>query len=145
MILIDTGPLVALCDQRDSLNSTALKHLKSLAKSQLAICEPVLGEACFHLSTPSQRSRLQLTIQSLEILSVPVDDTRSLWAEVFDWLHKYADHEPDWADGYLAVLCGRDPKWKVWTYDREFRAVWRRPNGSAIPMAVPLAALYFPA
>ena len=21
--------------------------------------------------------------------------------QVFDWLRKYADHEPDWADGYL--------------------------------------------
>ena len=136
MILIDTGPLVALCDPRDSLNAKALRHLKSLAKSQLAICEPVLVEACFHLSTLSQRKRLNLTIESLGILSVSVDDSRSLWTEVFDWLSKYADHEPDWADGYLAVLSGRDPKCKVWTYDKEFRAVWRRPNGSAIPMAV---------
>ena len=136
MILIDTGPLVALCDPRDSLNKTALKHLKSLANSQLAICDPVLVEACFHLSASSQRSRLQLTIESLGILSVAVDDTRSLWTEVFDWLNKYAEHEPDWADGYLAVLSGRDPEFKVWTYDKEFRAIWRRPNGSAIPMAV---------
>jgi predicted nucleic acid-binding protein len=136
MILIDTGPLVALCDPRDSLNAMALRHLKSLAKSQLALCEPVLTEACFHLSTRSQRSRLKLFIESLGILSVAVDDTRSLWAEVFEWLNKYADHEPDWADGYLAVLSGRDPKWKVWTYDKEFRTVWRRPDGSAIPMAV---------
>jgi predicted nucleic acid-binding protein len=33
MILIDTGVLVALCDPRDSLNKTALRHLKALAKS----------------------------------------------------------------------------------------------------------------
>ena len=136
MILIDTTPLVALCDPRDSLHATALRHLKSLGKSQLAICEPILCEACFHLSTSPQRNRLQLTIESLGIVPVSVDDSRSLWKEVFDWLKKHADHEPDWADGYLAALAGRDPKYRVWTYDVEFRTIWRRPNGSAIPMAV---------
>jgi len=79
---------------------------------------------------------LQMTIESLGILSVSVDDPASLWKEVFDWLRQYADHEPDWADGYLATLCGRDRKCKVWTYDIEFRTIWRRPDGSPIPMAV---------
>jgi predicted nucleic acid-binding protein len=136
VILIDTTPLVALCDPRDSLHAMALRHLKSMAKAQLAVCEPVLCEASFHLSTPSQRSRLNLTIESLNIAPANVDDSRSMWIEVFDWLIKYADHEPDWADGYLAVLSGRNPKYKVWTYDAEFRRIWRRPDGSAIPMAV---------
>ena len=59
MILIDTTPLVALCDSRDSLNKTALKHLQSLAKSEFAVCDPVLTEVSFHLQAPSQRLRLQ--------------------------------------------------------------------------------------
>jgi hypothetical protein len=54
--------------------------------------------------------------------------------EVFEWLDRYADHEPDWADGYLAVISGHERRWKVWTYDREFRDVWRRPNGTRIPL-----------
>ncbi|MGH9253776.1 MAG: hypothetical protein ACRD3C_04320, partial [Vicinamibacterales bacterium] len=36
----------------------------------------------------------------------------------------------------IAVLCGRDARLKVWTYDREFRTTWRKPDGRAIPMAV---------
>ena len=136
MILIDTTPLVALCDPRDSLNKIALNHLKILAKTQLAICEPVLTEACFHLYAPSQRIRLQRTLEGLHVLPVPVDDPHSLWTDVFDWLNKYAEHEPDWADGYLAVLCGRNREYKVWTYDAEFRTIWRKPNGRTIPMAV---------
>lgn len=138
MILIDTGPLVALCDTRDPLNRTALKHLKVLAKFQLVVCEPVLVEVCFHLSAPSQRKRLRRMLEVLYISPVIVDDTESLWREVFDWLQKYSDQDPDWADGYLAVLSGRDRKSKVWTYDREFRTIWRRPDESAIPMAVRL-------
>ena len=138
MILIDTSPLVALCDPRDSLNKTALKHLSTLAKSGFAICEPVLAEVCFHLPAPSQRLRLQQTLERLHIHSVEVGDVHALWGEIFDWLQKYADHEPDWADAYLAVLCGRDRKHKVWTYDVEFRNIWRKPNGSPIALAVRL-------
>jgi predicted nucleic acid-binding protein len=55
---------------------------------------------------------------------------------VFHWLTKYAEHEPDWADACIAVLCGHDKRLKVWTYDREFRTTWRRLDGTVIPMAV---------
>ena len=136
MILLDTTPLVALCDPRDSLNKTAMRHLKTLSRSRFAICEPVLTEVCFHLSAPSQRSRLHRILEALNVSPVSVDDACSLWKEVFDWLNKYRDHQPDWADGYLAVLCGRDREFKVWTYDNEFRTLWRKPNGAAIPMAL---------
>ena len=136
MIIIDTGPLVALCDPRDSLSKTALKHLKTVAKSPLATCEPVIAEVCFHLAAPSQRMRLQQTLERLNIAPVAVENVQSFWKEVFDWLNKYSEHEPEWADGCLAVLCGRDRKFKVWTYDIEFRTTWRRPDGSPIPLAV---------
>ena len=138
MILIDTGVLVALVDPRDSLNKTALRHLKILAKQQFVLCDPVLTEAMFHLATASQRRRLQRMIEILDVSSASATDPDSLWNEVFEWLSKYADHEPDWADGYMAVLCGRDRKLKIWTYDSEFKTIWRRPDGSAIPMAVRL-------
>ena len=138
MTLIDTTPLVALCDPRDSLNKTALKHLQTLARTGLAVCEPVLTEVSFHLPAPSQRLRLQQTLERLHVHPIAVDDVHALWREVFEWLKKYADHEPDWADAYLAVLCGHDRKYKVWTYDIEFRTIWRKPDGSRVPLAVEL-------
>jgi predicted nucleic acid-binding protein len=136
VILIDTGPLVALCDQRDSRHRTALKHLETLARRRLAVCGPVLTEACFHLPHLAQRQRLSGLLDGLRIQWLPVEHEAGFTVEVFDWLFKYADHEPDWADACLAVLSGADGGLKVWTYDREFRDVWRRPDGSAIPMAV---------
>ncbi len=138
MILVDTAPLVALCDPRDSLNRTALKDLKRLQNSQLAVCEPVLTEACFHLPVRSQRLRLQRMVEQLGMLPVPIDDHESLWTDIFDWLDRYSEHKPDWADAYLAVLCGRDRTHKVWTYDVEFNTIWRRPDGTRIPSAVKL-------
>ena len=65
---------------------------------------------------------------------VPAQQDHQFVLDVFAWLEKYADQEPDWADGCLALLSERDGV-KVWTYDREFRT-WRRRNGTAIPMAV---------
>ena len=136
MILIDTTPLVALCDARDSRHRVALKDLEALASARLGVCEAVLMEACFHLPSDAQRHRLRAALDQLYIAALPRTDDRGFWLDVLDWLSKYAEHEPDWADGCLAVLSGRDASLKVWTYDREFRTTWRRPDGTAIPMAV---------
>jgi predicted nucleic acid-binding protein len=136
MILIDTTPLVALCDARDSRHRVALKDLQALAPAKLGVCEAVLMEACFHLPSRAQRQRLRAALDQLHIAALPRTDDHGFWLDVLDWLSKYADHEPDWADGCLAVLSGRDASLKVWTYDREFRTTWRRPDGTAIPMAV---------
>jgi predicted nucleic acid-binding protein len=135
MILVDTTPLVALCDARDALHRTAREHLSALLPTGLCVCEAILTEACFHLPHGAQRQRLAATLEELRIDSLPTGDA-AFRTEVFVWLFKYANQEPDWADGCIAVLCGRDKKLRVWTYDREFRAIWRRPDGRAIPMAV---------
>ena len=137
MIFVDTGPLVALCDPRDARHGTALKHLVRLAPEGLGVCEAVLMEACFHLPHRSQRERLRAVLDELHIESVPTHAPDFL-ADVFTWLLKYAEHEPDWADGCLAVLCGKQERVKVWTYDREFRTTWRSLDGKGIPMATPL-------
>lgn len=136
MILIDTGPLVALCDARDSKHRIALKHLGSLAASDFAVVDAVLTEACFHLPHERQRERLRAVLHDLNIQACPIANERAFWLDVFDWVVKYGEHEPDWADACLAVLSGRDEDLKVWTYDREFRTTWRRPDGTAIPLAV---------
>lgn len=136
MTLIDSGPLVALCDPHDSKHRTALRHLEALAAADFATCDAVITESCFHLPHRSQRQRLRAVLDELNIAPVPVARDGAFWQDVFEWLLKYGDHNPDWADACLAVLSERDSSVKVWTYDREFRTTWRRPNGSTIPLAV---------
>ena len=135
MILIDTTPLVALCDPRDSLHAKALVDLDRLARKPLVLCAPVLTEACFLLGHPIQRERLERILAALSIRPFATEDEAGLWRDVFRWLGRYVEHEPDWADGYLAVASGREKTAKVWTYDSEFRTTWRRPDGSRIPLA----------
>ncbi len=135
MTLVDTGPLVALCDARDGQHRRAVTHLAQIGTRGLCVCEAVLVEACFHLPHQVQRARLQRVLADLKIESLSTQDL-DFQDDLFGWLFKYADHEPDWTDACLAVLSGRDARLKVWTYDREFRTTWRRPDGRAIPMAV---------
>ena len=134
MIIIDSGPLVALCDARDAKHRSAVRQLQSLAANPFGTCDAVLTEACFHLPHGSQRLRLEAVLRELDIEPLPQSFDAGFWSAAFEWLAKYADHEPDWADACLAVLSGRDRQLRVWTYDREFRSVWRRPDGTAIPL-----------
>ena len=136
MILVDTTPLVALCDPRDAKHRVAVGHLQALAGGEFVVCEPVVAEACFLLPHHSQRLRLRALLDALRAEAIGSSSDPSLWSQVFDWLARYREHEPDWADGCLAVLSGADRHVRVWTYDREFRTTWRRPDGTAIPMAV---------
>jgi len=137
VILVDTTPLVALCDPRDRLHARVLADLDRIGRRPLVVCEPVMTEACFLLERALQRQRLDRLCRELAMRPLPTGESEAgRWRDVFLWLERYAEHEPDWADGYLAVVSGRERKAKVWTYDSEFRTVWRRLDGTRIPLAV---------
>lgn len=136
MILLNTAPIVALCDPRDRLNPTALRDLERLAGGSFVACAPILAETCFLLTRPDQRQRLRRFLADFSVAPYPAIEERALWDDVFEWLERYADHAPDWADGCLAVVAGRERRARVWTYDSEFRTTWRRLDGSRVPLAV---------
>jgi predicted nucleic acid-binding protein len=135
VILLDTAPVVALCDPRDALNRRALRDLDRLARQPFILCAPVLTEACFLLPHQAQRQRLRRFLTEFSVVAYRSDDESGLWSDVLDWLIRYQDHDPDWADGYLAVVSGKHRNCRVWTYDREFRTTWRRPDGTRVPLA----------
>jgi predicted nucleic acid-binding protein len=136
VILVDTTPLVALCEPRDALHARALRDVDRVARWPLRVCASVLTEACFLLEDSVQRRRLARILADIPILPLTVEDEANVWTDAFRWLERYADHEPDWTDAYLAVASSHDRKAKVWTYDAEFRTTWRRLDGTRIPLAV---------
>jgi predicted nucleic acid-binding protein len=136
VILLDTTPLVALCDPRDALNRSAIRDLDRLAREPLVLCLPVLTETCFLLPRAPQRERLRRVLAEFSVTAYRSEDEARLWLDVFEWLLHYKDYDPDWTDGYLAVVAGMERRARVWTYDREFRTTWRRPDGTRIPLAV---------
>ena len=135
MIVLDSGPLIALLDERDALNRRAVGELKRARGKELFSCAPVLAEVAFALPGRSHRRRLAEFLQQFEVRPAAVGREEAVWREVLEWLDRYADHEPDFADGWLAVLSQRERRLRIWSFDREFRTVWRRPDGSRIPLA----------
>ncbi len=134
MILCDANVLVALVDERDALHDLAIRDLRSLGSQQFVSTHSALSEMFFLLPSPYQRDRLVRYIDQLPI-SVLADasDDQSL-ADVIAWMRRYADHSPDWADAHLAGLCSHDPSLKIWSYDKEFRTIWRMLDGRPIPL-----------
>ncbi len=138
MILVDTGPLIALIDNRDGLHKRAIRDLKRLRRRALRTCAAVLTEVSFALPERHHRQRLREILARFDIRPFSVGTEDVLWDATLDWLATYSDHDPDWTDGYIAILSEQDRQLQVWTYDTEFRDVWRRPDGTQIPLAVRL-------
>jgi predicted nucleic acid-binding protein len=135
MILIDTGPLVALCDARDSHHARALAEIDKIGSRKVVALTTVLCEACFLLDTPALRARLSATLARLEMNGRAEEHEPAFRESVFAWLDHYSDQQPDYADACLAVASSWEPSVEVWTFDAEFTTTWRRPDGSGIPVA----------
>jgi len=71
-----------------------------------------LTEATFLLRRSAHRARLRDFLTEFSVLAYRTDDELHLWDDVFDWLARYEAHDPDWTDGYLAVVSGRERRFK---------------------------------
>ena len=136
MLLLDANVLVALVDERDELYERAWSDLDRLGHPSVVVVEPVLAEAIYLLPRSHLRFRLRQWLTSVGYRVWAPASHDAFWLDVFLWLDRYAEHTPDCADAYLAVASAAAPKAKVWTYDSEFRTLWRRPDGKRIPLAV---------
>jgi predicted nucleic acid-binding protein len=133
MILIDTNVLVALAEPRDERHDNARADFAVLRRPVLIVL-PVLIETFYFLKYPIQRQLLRETLQTLRLEYHPTPHDAAFWNDTFVWMNKYGEHFPDAVDAFLVLLSHRDRKLKVWTYDSEFWTVWRRPDGSRIPL-----------
>lgn len=134
MILIDTGPLVALIDPRDGFHGKSRADLAKLTDPSFLVTVPVLTETYFHLPSPIARRKLRALLEELKASVREI--AGSVVAASMDWMDAYADHEPDFADAVTVVLSSEIEGCQVWTYDREFWTTWRKPDGAAIPLAL---------
>ena len=124
VVLVDTGPLVALLDPSDAARPACRVCLEALERSDLVTTEAVVTEAAYLLdfSIQSQAALLELLASGrprVEALS-PRDRLRA--AEL---LGKYADLPMDYADATLVVLAERLRARRVFTLDRKDFAVYR--------------------
>jgi predicted nucleic acid-binding protein len=134
IVLVDTNVLIALVDSSDDLHARAVKDLAKLKGADLRVSSAVLSEAAFALPRRDQRGRLTAFVEELPISPIVSDDEAALRRDVFRWWDRYSDHDPDYADAELCVVVGYDKRYRVWTYDSEFRSVWRKLDGKRVPV-----------
>lgn len=132
-LLVDTGPLVALCDPSDRLHGRAVSELDRV-KGALWLSLPVLTEACFLLPGAHLRRRAFALIER-EVLRLEAPQNGEVVARrALEWLDRYADHSPDFADAFLVAWAENEAGLGVWTFDREFSTVWRTLGGKRVKL-----------
>lgn len=127
MILVDTGPLVALFDPADGDHDRCVKRLVVI-EEPLCTTIPVLTEA-FHLLNPgSIGSQRLMDFIAGGGLGVRYLDSAGLH-RAFALMVRYADHPMDLADASLVVLAETLKLRKVFTLDRNDFATYRIQHG----------------
>lgn len=123
MILVDTGPLVALFDPRDDAHQRCRATLGDIHEP-LVSTVPVLTEA-FHLLDPgSPGSHTLQAFVAQRGLSVWFLDGPAL-ARAFELMRQYSDHPMDLADASLVVAAEALRTATVFTIDRADFATYR--------------------
>lgn len=127
MILVDTGPFVALFDPRDASHRRCREVLKTF-REPLVTTVPVLTEA-FHMLSPSSTGadRLRDFIARAGA-TVWFFDSATL-QRAFELMEQYADHPMDLADASLIVAAETLATTRVFTIDRQDFQTYRIRRG----------------
>lgn len=127
MILVDTGPLVALFDRKDDHHGRCAGILRGI-REPLCTTVAVLTEA-FHMLEPQSigSDRLREFIAK-SAMSVWFMDLRSL-TRAFELMELYADRPMDLADASLVVAAEDLETRKIFTIDRNDFATYRVRRG----------------
>ena len=127
MILVDTGPLVALFDPKDEQHTRCRGTLKGI-REPLLTTTPVLTEA-FHMLGPS-------SIGSERLREFVADGGMSVWfldggwlTRAFELMEQYADHPMDLADASLVAAAEALGTKRVFTIDRKDFETYRVRHG----------------
>ena len=127
MILVDTGPFVALFDPQDAKHERCKDVLQSL-REPLLTTTPVLTET-FHLLTPNSIGADRLREFILEGgVSVWFLDQAAL-GRAFELMEQHHDHQMDLADASLIVAAESLRTMKIFTLDRSDFRTYRLRRG----------------
>ncbi|MBI2987120.1 MAG: PIN domain-containing protein [Deltaproteobacteria bacterium] len=123
MILIDTGPLVALLHADDQSHDRCVKTLRSL-KEPMATVWPVLTEAMYLLnfSWEAQAALWEMIITEALVI-LPLD--RGDATRIRELMKKYRDLPMDMADAALVRVAERERLQRIFTLDRRDFLLYR--------------------
>lgn len=134
MILVDTGPLVAIGNRNDPNHARCVAVLAGLASQALDSTLPCVTEALYLLAKAGGFSLQQplwalLLSGDLELVPLSVDQLRL----AHSLMEKYRDYPMDFADATLLVAAPSMGVDTIFTLDAGFR-VFCLPDGSVLEM-----------
>lgn len=130
MILLDTGPIVALFDPKDGAHKRARVTLQSI-REPLVTTVAVLTEA-FHLLDPGSQgaAALRAFVSGGGARVFELSDEK-LW-RAFELMQTYSDQPMDLADASLVVAAESLRTTRVFTLDRSDFTVYRARVGRSL-------------
>ena len=134
VVLLDTGPLVALYDESDPHHRWAREEMERLP-DEVVTCESVITEACFLLARGGTDPTRILRAVSEGTLQ-PAFELRDEAAALEVLMKRYADTPMSLADACLVRLSEFHRHCRVFTLDRHFE-YYRRYGRSVIPLLCP--------
>lgn len=134
MILVDSGPLVALVDADDQHHAACAAALRQV-REPLGTVWPALTEAMYLLvDQPRGQEALweMLARGAVQLLPLELADV----PRIRELMRKYADRPMDLADAALVRVAEREGLRKIFTVDKKDFAVYRL-HGRVRPTVIP--------
>jgi predicted nucleic acid-binding protein len=133
-IILDTGPLVALLNRRESHHGWVVAEMRTVAPPLLT-CEAVIAEAAFLLRRADRggAALMALLARGAVRIAFRLDEEHETVARL---MTKYADVPMSLADACLVRMSETHTRARVMTFDSDFR-VYRRSTRQVLPLAMP--------
>ncbi len=136
MTLLDTGPLVAALDRRESHHRWATGVFEELREPTWT-CGAVLSETSFLLDQhPAAVSRLRGLV--LDSVIRPATEDAPLWNRALALMERYANVPMSFADACLVALAESTPGARLFTLDRDF-LIYRQGDDQPLALLAPFA------
>jgi len=135
MILVDTGPLVALVDADDEYHAECAAAFRTVRGQAMGTVWPVLTEAMHFLDDlpRAQENIWEMIVRGVvEVLPLGPDDV----PRIRELMKQYADLPMDLADAALIHVAEREHIRQFFTIDRKDFAVYRL-HGRIRPSILP--------
>lgn len=134
VVLLDTGPLVALINRRERHHAWAAERFGELAPP-LETCEAVLSEACFLLRRYAGGADAVMALLERGVIA-PSFRLAPEHRRVRRLLKRYRETPMSLADACLVRMSERTPDSVVMTLDTDF-TIYRRHGREVIPLITP--------
>lgn len=123
MIIIDTGPLVALFDKSDYYHHLCKEILKHICEP-LITTWPVLTEVMYLLNSSFRAQELCLEFLESGGVDIPSEDSNQLH-RIHQLMKQYADLPIDFADASIVTLAERYKISNIFTLDHKHFRIYK--------------------